>query len=555
MQKVNFNFKALKLDFWFWIKALALGMSLLFLVYPFSSLIWRSFIDPNSGGLSLSNFVTFFTVPYYYQPLFNSIYVTLLTTVISVVIGVPMAYLLSRYAVRGKKLIHIFIIMSLMSPPFLGAYAWVMLFGRAGVVTQFFANYNITLPSIYGPLGIISVFVIKMFPYVYLYVAGAMAGIDSSLEEAAENLGSNKLRRILTVTLPVVLPSIAAGAFMVFVSTLADFGTPALLGEGYRVLPVAIYDEYFSEIGGDANLASALSMIIVLVALGILFLQKYVVNKKNYVMSMLRPPVTEKMPLKLSIFVHAFVYLVTVVSLLPQIVVVILSFKNTNGPLFVDGFGFGSYLTILRDLSQTIFNTYYFSFVAILIIVLLGMLVSYLIIRKKSFSSSLLDNLIVFPYVIPGSVLGIALIVAFNKAPLILTATPLIMIVSYVVRKLPYTVRSGSAFLQQMDPSVEEASINLGVSPMKTFWKVTARLMIPGILAGSILSWITCINELSSSIMLYTGSTQTIAVAVYTEVARSSYGTAAALATILTLTTMLSLVLFMIIGKDKASVI
>jgi len=126
---------------------------------------------------------------------------------------------------------------------------------------------------------------------------------------------------------------------------------------------------------------------------------------------------------------------------------------------------------------------------------------------------------------------------------------------SYIIRKIPYTVRSGSAFLYQMDPFVEEASINLGVSPMKTFFTVTARMMLPGIMSGAVLSWITCINELSSSIMLYSGKTSTIAVAIYQEVTRMSDGTAAALATILTLTTIVSLVIVFRVTKGKVKIV
>ena len=166
-----------------------------------------------------------------------------------------------------------------------------------------------------------------------------------------------------------------------------------------------------------------------------------------------------------------------------------------------------------------------------------------------------MDLLIMFPFVIPGAVLGISLIVAFNKQPVILTGTAAIMIIAFIVRKLPYTVRSGSAFLQQMDVSVEEASISLGVSPMKTFFQVTARLMAPGILSGAILSWITCINELSSSVMLYGGKTSTISVAIYTEVVRNSFGTAAALASILTVSTVISLLIFLKVSKGKVSVV
>ena len=221
----------------------------------------------------------------------------------------------------------------------------------------------------------------------------------------------------------------------------------------------------------------------------------------------------------------------------------------------VKGINLANYEAILSRLGRNIRNTYVFSLVAIVFIVILGILVSYILVRKKGKIANLIDTLIMFPYVIPGSVLGIGLIVAFNRKPVVLVGTAAIMIISYVIRKLPYTVRSGSAFLYQMDPFIEEASINLGVSPMKTFFTVTARMMLPGVMSGAVLSWITCINELSSSIMLYSGKTSTIAVAIYQEVVRMSDGTAAALATILTVTTIISLLIVFRLTKGKVKIV
>ena len=189
------------------------------------------------------------------------------------------------------------------------------------------------------------------------------------------------------------------------------------------------------------------------------------------------------------------------------------------------------------------------------VIILLGLVISYIVARQRGIAGSLTDLLIMFPYVIPGSVLGICLIVAFNKEPLILTGTAAIIEISFIVRKLPFTVRSGAAYLYQMDSGVEEASVSLGVSPMKTFFAVTARLMMPGMLSGAILSWIACINELSSSIMLYSGTTSTIAVTIYTETFRNAHNTAAALATILTFTTVAALTIFLKLSKGKVSVV
>ena len=443
-----------------------------------------------------------------------------------------------------------------MSPPFIGAYAWILLFGRAGTIVQYFESIGIMLPSISGFTGIIVVFVLRLYPYVYLYVNAALGSIDASLEEAAENLGSNKLQRILNITFPVILPTIFSGAIMVFMSALADFGTPILIGEGYKVLPVLVYEEYMSEIGvGSAGMSSAMSIIIITLSLGVLLLQKAYESRRKYVMSALRPPVMIKLKLWSKILITTAIFGLVFVSVLPQIVVVYTSFLRTNGPVFVEGFSLGSYQAIFLKLGTNIQNTFVFSTIAMIFIVLIGIVIAYMMVRRPSRSSGLLDIFVMFPYVVPAAINGIAFLLVFNRAPFFFAGTSFILIVAYIIRKMPFTVRSSSAILQQIEPSLEDASINLGVPPVKTFFTVTARLMLPGIVSGAILSWIATINELGSSIMLYTGRTSTIAVAIYTEVVRNNLGSAAALASILTLATIASFVLFAIISKGKVSVI
>lgn len=542
-------------DFWFFTKLFVILSMCLFIVYPFYTIITKSVFSNKVEGITLYNFIRFFTKPYYYQTLLRSLFVCFATVITATIIGVPIAYVMTRYNVAGKKLLHIFIIMSLMSPPFIGAYSWIILLGRNGLLAKLFGLLGLTAPTIYGRNGIIFVFTLHLFPYIYLYTSGAMNSIDSSLEEAAENLGMNKLKRIWTITLPVILPSILAGCVMVFMTSLADFGTPMLLGEGYTVLPVLVYNEYMSESAVNPYMASALSVIIVACSLLVLAFQKLVIDKRNYQMSSLRPPQETALHGWKRALVSAPIYIVVFLAFLPQIVVVCQSFVERSFSGVVKGINLNNYRAILSRLGTNIRNTYVFSLVAIVFIIILGILVSYILVRKKGKVANLIDTLIMFPYVIPGSVLGIGLIVAFNRKPLMLVGTASIMIISYIVRKLPYTIRSGSAFLYQMDPSVEEASINLGVSPMKTFFTVTARMMLPGIMSGAVLSWITCINELSSSIMLYSGKTSTIAVAIYQEVTRMSDGTAGALATILTVTTIISLLIVFRATKGKVKIV
>ena len=542
-------------DFWFYVRVLVIFSMCLFIVYPFYTIITKSIFSDKVEGVTLYNFIRFFSKPYYYEPLIRSIVVCTTTVLTSALIGVPIAYVLTRYNVPCKKLVHILIIMSLMSPPFIGAYSWIILAGRQGIVTKLFTALGLGAPTIYGKGGIIFVFTLHLFPYVYLYTSGAMNSIDASLEEAAENLGMSKLKRIWTITLPVILPSILAGCVMVFMTCLADFGTPMLMGEGYVVLPVLVYNEYMSESATNPYMASALSVIIVSCSLLVLAFQKLVIDKRNYMMSSLRPPQETKLHGFKRFLVSFPIYVVVFLAFLPQIVVVCQSFVERSFSGMVKGINFSNYEFISKRLATNIKNTYVFSLIAIVFIVFVGILVSYILVRKKGKVANLIDTLIMFPYVIPGSVLGIGLIIAFNRKPMVLVGSAAIMIISYVIRKLPYTVRSGTAFLYQMDPFVEEASINLGVSPLKTFFTVTARMMLPGVLSGAVLSWITCINELSSSIMLYSGKTSTIAIAIYQEVTHMNDGPASALATILTVTTIISLLIVFRLTKGKVKIV
>ena len=524
-------------DFWAGVTLLSIAVFALFLIYPLFSLFVSAFQDANTGAWSMQNFVHFFERKYYYQSMINSFSVTTCVTILAVIIGTIVAYFMTLYKIKFKSAVEICIVISLLSPPFIGAYSWILIGGRNGYVTRFLAQYGIDFPSIYGFAGILLVLTLKLYPFIYLYVAGAMKNIDSALIEAAESLGCSGIRKVVTIIVPLITPTILAGALMVFMNAMADFGTPMLIGEGYNVMPVMIYSEFINEVGDQANFAAAMAALMVLITSTIFMLQKYVVNRKSFTMSSLRPlPVGELHGLR-KVIVHLFIYMLVALSMIPQLVVIYTSFLKTSGSL-------DSYRTIFDSLGTAISNTYLFSTTAMIAIVFLGMTIAYLTTRKKSWLTEIIDTLSMFPYIIPGSVLGITLLLAFNDEPLLLSGTAAIIIISLIIRRLPYTLRSSSAILYQLSPSMEEASISLGASPLKTFFKITAVMMLPGVMSGAIISWITAINELSSSIILFTGATKTMSVAIYTEVIRASYGTAAALSTILTVTTITAMVLF-----------
>ena len=544
--------KKIKLDFWNIVTILIIIVFAIFLIYPLLSLFLDGFKDSKSGVWSLMNYIQFFSKKYYTSALVNSFKLTISVTVIAVLIGVPLAYFMSFYKIKGKGILEVLFIISMMSPNFIGAYSWILLLGRNGSVTKFLEkSLGISMPSIYGFAGMLLVFSLKLYPFIYIYVSGALKKIDVALSEAAESLGCGGLKKVFTVIMPLITPTLVAAALLVFMNCTADFGTPALIGEGYRVMPTLVYSEFVGESGGSANFAACMATIMIIITALVFFLQKWYINTKSFTMSSIRPIQPKEPKGIFKVLIYVYIYLLAGLSIIPQAMVVYTSFKATKMQVFVDGFSLGSYKKVADKALAAVTNTYVFCFFAIVIIITLGMLIAYLTVRRRSVLTSAIDSIAMFPYIVPGSVLGITLLIAFNHKPLMLAGTAFIIIISLVIRRLAYTLRSSSAILYQISPSMEEAAVSLGDTPAKSFVKVTAKMMLPGVASGAILSWITIINELSSSVMLYTSKTKTMSVAIYNEVIRASYGPAAALASILTLTTVISLLVFFKVSGSK----
>ena len=544
--------KKIKLDFWNIVTFLIIIVFAIFLIYPLLSLFLDGFKDSKSGVWSLMNYIQFFSKKYYTSALVNSFKLTISVTVIAVLIGVPLAYFMSFYKIKGKGVLEVLFIISMMSPNFIGAYSWILLLGRNGSVTKFLEKaLGINMPSIYGFAGMLLVFSLKLYPFIYIYVSGALKKIDVALSEAAESLGCGGLKKVFTVIMPLITPTLVAAALLVFMNCMADFGTPALIGEGYRVMPTLVYSEFVGESGGSANFAACMATIMIIITALVFFLQKWYINTKSFTMSSIRPIQPKEPNGIFKVLIYIYIYMLAGLSIIPQAMVVYTSFKATKMQVFVDGFSLGSYKKVADKALAAVTNTYVFCFFAIVIIITLGMLIAYLTVRRRSVLTSAIDSIAMFPYIVPGSVLGITLLIAFNHQPLMLAGTAFIIIISLVIRRLAYTLRSSSAILYQISPSMEEAAVSLGDTPAKSFVKVTAKMMLPGVASGAILSWITIINELSSSVMLYTSKTKTMSVAIYNEVIRASYGPAAALASILTLTTVISLLVFFKVSGSK----
>ena len=545
--------KKRKFDFWVIASLVILGLYLLFMVYPLFKIVRQSVLDEKTGEFTMRYFIKFFSQPYYFRTLINSFKVAIAACVLSLILGVPLAYLYNMYEIKGRKTLQMLIILSSMSAPFIGAYAWVKLLGRAGVITKFIkAITGITIPSIYGFNGILLVLSLKLFPLVFLYVSGAMKNVDNSLLEASANMGISGAKRFFKVVLPLCMPSILAATLMVFMRAIADFGTPLMIGEGYTTFPVIIYNEYVGEVGTNHNFASAIAVLAILITLGFFLIQRYLTNRNSFSMSAMHHIERTKAKPVMNILIHLYAYGLVAIALLPQVYLIYLSFRKTNpgGEVFQPGFSLDSYRYVFDRMGNTIWNTIRICGSALILIIALAVLISYLTVRRKNVLNACIDTLSMVPYIIPGAVVGISLILAFNNPVLPLVGTATIMIVSMCIRRIPYTIRSSVAILAQIPLSIDEAAESLGAGKVKTLLKVTLPMMFSGVFAGAVMSWVTLITELSSSLLLYSFRTQTLNVAVYKAVGNGTDGRACALATIVTVFTVISLLIFNKISKD-----
>lgn len=543
--------KKKKFELWTVVSLVLLATFLLFLVYPMFGLLKQSVITPE-GQFSLAEFTKFFSKSYYTDTMVNSMLVTVSVTAVSLILGIPIAYFYSFYKIKGAKALFVISILCSMSAPFIGAYSWIMLLGRSGVITQFLLGLGIDIGSIYGFKGILLVQSLKFFPLVFIYMNGAFKNIDNTLMEASANMGCTGVSRLFRIVLALSMPTILAAGLMVFMQAFADFGTPMLMGEGFQTFPVLIYNQYLGEGGQNFNFAAALAMIAVIITAVVFGIQKFATSRFKFSMNALHP-VEKKDAKGLSGFLmHLYCYVLVAVAFLPQLYIIYLSFRNCSGAVFKPGFSLGNYEAATKKLlGRSIKNTTVMGVLALVIIIVIAVLIAYLVVRRSSALNNTIDTLSMLPYIMPGAVIGLALLIAFGKKPFALTGTMTIMIIALVIRRLPYTIRSATATLMQISMSIEEAAISLGASKAKTFVKITVPMMANGIFSGAILSWVAIVTELSSSIILYNQKSITLTMSTYVAISRGNYGLAAAFAAILTLITTISLLIYLAVTKSE----
>jgi len=431
----------------------------------------------------------------------------------------------------------------LVLPSFVSAYALVLMFGRAGIVTGALRAVGLPFESIYGLKGIVVAYTLTLYPYVVLPAVAAFKAIDASVEEAAQNLGAPRGRTLRTVILPLALPSILAGGLLVFIEALENFGVPFVLAEDTPILAVEAFKLFVGETADNPASAGVLGVLLIACTLIALLAQRAVLARRRYATMARRPAPLLAVSPSLRRVAGIYCWALVAAALVPFAAVVVISFLAFKGPVLQYAFSLGNFAELFQRSYRPLANTVMLSLAAAAGATLIGVPIGYVIVRRRSRLSALLDAVATAPFAVAGTVLGIGLILAYGRGYLILTGTALIMIVAYVVRKLPFSVRAAGAILHQIDPSLEEASINLGVAPLPTFLRVTVPLMLGGIVGGSVLVFVTVASELSSTVVLYSGAWTTMTVAMFQALEGTSAGVAAAAATVLIIVTILPVAL------------
>ena len=502
------------------IGALTIFVLFAFLLYPIVKTVLFSFVKSGDelalANFTLVNFERFLAGATFTQSLWNSIVVGVLTTIVSTMLALPAAYAMARVPIPFRNFVLALSVIPIIAPPFIGAYSWIILLGRRGIITHFLDSwFGIEMPSLYGLYGIVLALSLHYFPYVFLFVQGALAASDPYIEESADIMGASRWRILRTITFPLVLPTICAGALIVLVKALGNFGVPAILGGEYYVLPTLIYYQihgYF-----NLNAASAIAMMNVLITLVAILVLAYVNRKRRFVtVTSTARRSKQHTSLGAQIAANAYIWTLIILALLPQIVIVFTSFaERWGGTLFPTAYGFANYITAWEETRTPVVNSLLLSSAATVMCVVFGTIAAYTAVRKRFKGKWALDMTIMLPFVLPGIVTGVAYLTTFNSGMIVLTGTATILVLAYFVRRIAYMYRSVAAAVGQVDDKIEEASTMCGATWGRTMRKITVPLIAPGILAGAILVFSTLITEISVTIIIFSARWKTIAIAIF----------------------------------------
>lgn len=501
----------------------------LFVAYPLLLVLVKS-LQTDEGAFTFGNYTRFLTFKYLRSSLWNSLSTGFATAAASVAVGYAAAFTITRTSIRWKKALHLVFILPIISPPFTSALSILMLFGANGLITRGLLgirNYNI-----YGFKGVLLSQIFTFAPVAYLTLKGVLESLNPTLEDAAMNVGAGRMQTFLRVTLPLSLPGIASAFLVVLIESLADFGNPLVLaGSRFPMLSTQAY----LEITGSFNLplGAALAVVLLIPSITSFAIQRYYLQKRQYTTVTGKPTASSSKLVSRG----ARRWLVTFAALFSGFVLLFYgtiflgAFTKVWGYDFsptLDHFSyaFGVGLGTIRDtLIVALWSTPLSGF--------LGMLIAFLVVRTSFPGKGLMEFTSILNFAVPGTVIGIGYILAFNRPPLMLMGTLAILVLNFVFRYIPVGIQSGIAVLRQIDPSIEEAAQNLGADRMTTFRKVTLPIIAPAFFSGLVFAFVRAMTAISAAIFLVSANWNLLTVQILNQVGSGRLGVAAAFSVIL----------------------
>lgn len=526
---------------WF-VYVLVAPLFLILLGYVLFPLV-QTFIDSVkiNGAMSMKNYAKFFDLQHRanIEALYTSLYISVLSVITCGIVGVAMAFLLARYEFPGRKILSVLVMVPMALPPLIGVLSFMFLYGESGIIPralkELFGMQQVPF-SLKGIWGVLAVHTFTMYTYFYMTASAAISGLDPSLEEAAYNLGANRWQVWRKVIIPMLTPAIVASSLLVFMISMASYTAPLIFGIE-RTMTMQIY---LSRTNGNLDMAATQSTILSIVSIGFLFLMRWYQSKRNY-QNQSKGVSVHRTEVKSAVGRYSAMVLSilgVIVLLLPILVLVLISFSvdaTWTTQVLPPKYTVQHYIDLFTDKKtwEPIRNSFEMSFIATLGNIIFGVAAAYAIARLQFKGKSLLDVLIMLPWALPGTVVAINLIAAFNEksvfsANQILVGTFWILPLAYFVRHLPLVFRSTSATLAQMDASVEEAARNLGASWWYSFRRVVFPMALGGILAGTLIAFVEGIGEFVASILLFSVNTRPISVEIFNRMYSFEFGTACA---------------------------
>jgi iron(III) transport system permease protein len=502
----------------------AIAILLLLVAYPLLWLVLAALGIP--GTLTFDHLARVATRAQNYDSLVNTLQLACGTGLLSIALGVPLAWATARSDMPLRQVVHALVALSYITPPYLTALAYIILMGPDAGHFNRLLRWLLSLDAapfnIFSMGGVIFVIGIHVFAFTYFLTYTALQSVDASLEESAQVLGASRWAVIRRINLPLVAPAITGGALLAAVDSLALFGPQAIIGTPARIvfLPTRVY----ATIGGYPprwGEAAALSLVLVLLTVIGLGIQRGYLERRSYVTVGGRGVRTQRTELGgwrwlLLAFCGAVVFFSAIA---PIGVLTLTAFsKNWIEPPALANLTLAHFNAALftdQIAARGILNSFRLATAAALIAVSLGAAIAYLDVRTKLCGRRPLDYLAILPLGLPGTVMAVGILLAFIRPPFSIYGTLWILLVAYVARFIPLATRSANATFRQIDPSLEEAARITGASWLTAIRRILVPLSRPGLLVAFLLVFIPAFGELSATILLYTGGTETIAVAIY----------------------------------------